>query len=126
MEQVERSKVFLTSASKRAEGIKRLLEEFELGSGGSISLKANYNSDDLFPATTHIDTLRSLVEGLKTTGSFKITMAERSGMGVTGEVLKNRGVLDLAERLGFEVVDLDLVSAEDWKDIPPDGLHWRH
>jgi uncharacterized protein (DUF362 family) len=126
MEQTERSKVFLVSASKRAEGIKRLLEEFDLGSDGSIALKANYNSDDPFPATTHIDTLRSLVEGLKTAGSFKITMAERSGMGVTGEVLKNRGVFDLSERLGFEVVDLDLVGAGDWKDIPPDGLNWKH
>ena len=76
MEQTERSKVFLVSASKRAAGIKRLLEEFDLGSsGGSIALKANYNSDDPFPAATHIDTLRSLVEGLKAAGSFKITMA---------------------------------------------------
>ena len=126
MEQTERSKVFLASASKRAESIKRLLEEFDLRGGESIALKANYNSDDPFPATTHIDTLRSLVEGLKTAGSSKITMAERSGMGVTSEVLKNRGVFDLKERLGFEVVDLDLVGAEDWKDIPPDGLHWKH
>ena len=126
MDQTERSKVFLISASKRAESIKRLLEEFDLGSGGSIALKANYNSDDPFPASTHIDTLRYLVEGLKTAGSFEITMAERSGMGVTAEVLKNRGVLDLTERLGFDVVDLDLVGAEDWKDIPPDGLHWKH
>lgn len=126
MEQVERSKVFLISASKRAEGVNRLLEEFDLGSSGTIALKANYNSDDPFPATTHIDTLRSLVEGLKEAGSFEITMAERSGMGVTGQVLKNRGVYDLKERLGFEVVDLDLVGAEDWKDIPPDDLHWRH
>ena len=126
MEQTDRSKVFLTSASNRAGGIKRLLEEFDLGSGGSIALKANYNSDDPFPATTHIDTLRFLVEGLKTAGSFKITMAERSGMGVTGKVLKNRGVFDLSERLGFEVVDLDMVSSGDWKDIPPDGLHWKH
>ena len=121
MDQTERSKVFLISASKRAEGIKRLLEGFDLGSGGSVALKANYNSDDPFPATTHIDTLRSLVEGLNTGGNFKITMAERSGMGVTGKVLKNRGVNDLSERLGFEVIDLDLVGAEDWKDISPEG-----
>ena len=99
MDQTERSKVFLISASKRAEGIKRLLEEFDLGSGGSVALKANFNSDDTFPATTHIDTLRYLVGGLKTSGSFEITMAERSGMGVTGEVLKNHGVLDLTEQL---------------------------
>ena len=126
MDQTKRSKVFLISASKRAEGIKRLLEEFDLGSCGSIALKANYNSDDPFPATTHIDTLRSLVEGLKTGGNFKITLAERSGMGVTGKVLKNRGVYDLSERLSFEVADLDLVGAGDWKYIPPDGLHWKH
>lgn len=126
MEQSERSKVFLKSASKRADGIKRLLGEFDLDSVGSIALKANYNSDDPFPATTHIDTLRTLVEGLKAAGSPRITMAERSGMGVTGDVLKNRGVYDLKERLGFEVVDLDLVGAEDWKDISSDDLHWRH
>ena len=117
---------FLASATKRAEGIKRLLEEFDLGSSGSIAIKANYNSDDPFPATTHIDTLRSLVEGLKTAGSFKITMAERSGMGVTREVLNNRGVYELTEQLGFAVVNLDLVGAGDWKDIRPDGLHWKH
>lgn len=126
MEQSERSKVFLVSASKRAEGIKRLLEEFDLGSGGSIALKANYNSDDPYPATTHIDTLRSTVEFLKAAGSFKITMAERSGMGITGKVLKNRGVLDITERLGFEVLNLDQVGAGDWLNIPPDGLHWEH
>lgn len=126
MEQTKRSKVFLISASKRVQGIKRLLEEFDLGSGGSIALKANYNSDDTFPATTHIDTLRYLIEGLKTAGPSKITMAERSGMGVTAEVLKNRGVLDLTERLGVEAVNLDLVGAEDWKDIPSEGLHWKH
>ena len=53
-------------------------------------------------------------------------MAGRSGMGVTDKVLKNRSVYDVSERLGFEVVDLDLVGAGDWKDIPPDGLHWKH
>jgi uncharacterized protein (DUF362 family) len=126
MEQTYSSRVFLISASKRSEGIKRLLEEFDIGSGGSIALKANYNSDDPFPATTHIDTLRSLVEGLKAAGSFKITMAERSGMGVTGEVLKNRGVFDLSDSFGFEVIDLDLVGAKDWLEIPPKGLHWKH
>ena len=47
-------------------------------------------------------------------------------MGVTGKVLKNRGVYDLSERLGFEVIDLDLVGAGDWDDISPEGLHWKH
>jgi hypothetical protein len=59
MEQTQRSKVFLISASRRAEGINRLLDEFDFGNVGSIALKANYNSDDPFPATTHIDTVRS-------------------------------------------------------------------
>ena len=47
-------------------------------------------------------------------------------MAVTAEVLKNRGVFDLKERLGFEVVDLDQVGTGDWKDIQTTGLHWKH
>ena len=48
-----------------------------------MALKANYNSADPFPASTHLDTLRAIVETLKAAGAGGITMAERSGMGDT-------------------------------------------
>jgi uncharacterized protein (DUF362 family) len=120
----DRSRVFLADASDRAMGIKRLFEEFDLATDGTVALKANYNSDDPFPATTHPETLEVLAEFLQGV-SGKIVMAERSGMGGTSSVLKNRGVLDLSSRLGFELVDLDSVGPKDLKDVQAEGLHWR-
>ncbi len=119
------SKVFLADASDRAQGIKKLFKEFDLATAGTVSLKANYNSDDPFPATTHPGTLRTLVELLKAETSGNIIMAERSGMGYTPEVLRNRGILDLSKRLGFTLVDLDFLKLEGWEDIQAEGLHWR-
>ncbi len=120
------SKVFLADASDRAHGIKKLFKGFDLATDGTISLKANYNSDDPFPATTHPDTLRTLVELLKAETSGQIIMAERSGMGYTPEVLRNRGILDLSKRLGFTLVDLESLKLDGWVNIQAEGLHWRH
>ncbi|HWQ20697.1 MAG TPA: DUF362 domain-containing protein [Methanotrichaceae archaeon] len=125
MEQPNRSTVYLVGADDRAAGIKRLLDEFDIGDSRATALKANYNSDDPFPASTHLETLRALVKGLKSSGSEKIVLAERSGMGDTRTVLKNRGVLDLSRKLGFDAVVLNEAEAEDWKDINAEGLHWK-
>ncbi len=120
----DRTRVLLANASDRAEGVQRLLDEFDLHTDGTIALKANYNSDDPFPATTHPETLRVLAEHLKK-NSHGLVMAERSGMGNTSAVLKNRGVLDLSRKLGFTLLNLDSASPEDWYDLQAEGLHWR-
>ncbi len=120
----DRSQVLLADASDRVKGVQRLLDEFDLHTDGTIALKANYNSDDPFPATTHPETLRVLAEHLKKNSSSLI-MAERSGMGNTSTVLKNRGVLDLSRKLGFTLLNLDSASPEDWFDVQAVGLHWR-
>ncbi|WXG47394.1 MAG: DUF362 domain-containing protein [Candidatus Atabeyarchaeum deiterrae] len=94
--------------------------------GKEVALKANYNSADDYPASTHIDTLTTIVKYLKEDAEAgNIILAERSGMGITTEVLQDRGVLDLAEKMGFEVVDLDNVGKEGWLKKGPDGTHWK-
>lgn len=123
---MNRSKVFVADASNRFKGAEKLLDEFDLATEGTVALKANYNSDDTFPATTHPDTLRALIEGIKKMVSGEIVMAERSGMGRTRTILKNRGVLDLSKKLGFKLADLDAIALEGWKDISDEGLHWRN
>ena len=62
--------VFVLKTSDRATGVPALLNKFGLGiySGKQVALKANFNSADPFPASTHIDTLRAIVETLKGTG----------------------------------------------------------
>ena len=85
--------VFILKTSDRATGIPTILKKIGLDdySEKQVALKANFNSADPFPASTHIDTLRVLVETLKNAGASGITLAERSGMGDTREVLEANG-----------------------------------
>jgi uncharacterized protein (DUF362 family) len=104
--------VFILKTTDRAEGVKKLFKHVGLNEygGKKVVLKANYNSADPFPASTHP------VAG--------VTLAERSGMGVTRRVLEEMGVFDLGEKLGFEVVVGDDLGKADWVRIGREGTHW--
>ena len=97
------------------------LNEF---SGSKVALKANFNSADPFPASTHIDTLNAIIQELNDAGSAGLTLAERSGMGDTRSVLGEMGVFELSDKLGFEVVVLDEEDRDEWVKIEKDGNHW--
>ncbi len=120
--------VFLIKTSDRSAGVRRLLSQFDLNDyrGKTVALKANFNSADPFPASTHIDTLEILVEGLKEAGVNDLTLAERSGMGKTRDVLEQMGVFDLSEKIGFRIVVLDEVERDELMKIETDGTHWSH
>jgi len=57
-------------------------------SGLSVALKANYNSADPPPASTHIDTLDAICSVILEQKPARLTLAERSGMGNTRSVLE--------------------------------------
>jgi uncharacterized protein (DUF362 family) len=118
--------VFILKTSDRAVGVKKLLSQFSLDeySGKRVALKANFNSDDPFPASTHPDTLGAIVETLKDADVGNVTLAERSGMGNTRQVLENRGVFELSKKLSFNAVVLDEVAREEWVKIERGGTHW--
>ena len=120
------SEVFILKTTDRATGVPALLNKFGLGdySGKQVALKANFNSADPFPASTHLDTLRAIVQTLKNAGASGITLAERSGMGDTEQVLEQMGVLALSRELGFSAVVLDDVSKEDWIKVEKGETHW--
>jgi uncharacterized protein (DUF362 family) len=114
------------------EGINTLLDQFDLDvKDERIALKANYNSADPYPASTHIDTLRTLVTHLQEKGANKISLGARSGMGVTWSVLMQLGVEDLADELGFQLVNLDMLPYEKFTKITKDPskedgpTHWK-
>ena len=120
------AKVYLVKTDDREEGIESLLENFDISNfeDKNVALKANYNSSDPFPASTHPDTLKKLVRSINSAGPNNIILAERSGMGETRRVLENRGVMDLAQKEGFEVRVLDEEDADEWVKIERDGNHW--
>jgi uncharacterized protein (DUF362 family) len=119
--------VFITKTSDRTAGIRTLLSRFELGgfSGKRVALKANYNSADPFPASTHIETLSTLIKILKEANAKEIILAERSGMGDTRRVLEKMGVFELSKKLGFKVMVLDEAEEEDWVKLGGNGTHWK-
>ncbi|MFH0897414.1 MAG: DUF362 domain-containing protein [Candidatus Bathyarchaeota archaeon] len=126
MVQDEFGKVFLIKTSDRDFGVQSLLSQFDLSdySGKDVALKANFNSSDPFPASTHLDTLSSLVTRLKEANIGDLVLAERSGMGDTRRVLEQMGVLTLSEKLGFKIVILNEETKEQWAKIDDGELHW--
>jgi uncharacterized protein (DUF362 family) len=122
----KKSDVYLVKTNHRTQGINDLLERFDLSkfSRKDIALKANFNSADPFPASTHIQTLKTLVENLQDVGASRVVMAERSGMGDTRKVLEKMGVFELSHELDFEVVVLDEKEKGDWVKIDGENNHW--
>lgn len=120
------SEVFTVDASDRMQAVKKLLGKFDLAGfrGTRTALKANYNSADPFPASTHIETLQAIAQTLSAAGAFQIVLAERSGMGDTRRVLEECGVFKLSNEIGLEVIVLDELPAERWVEIKHEGLHW--
>jgi uncharacterized protein (DUF362 family) len=120
------SEVYIIKSSNRDSGIRDVLNQLNLNSfsGANIALKANYNSSDPFPASTHPDTLRCLVEILKEVKVSSITLAERSGMGRTRRVLETLGIFKLADEFDFQVMVLDELEKKDWFKVDGKGNHW--
>jgi uncharacterized protein (DUF362 family) len=120
------NEVFLLKTTDRASGVRGLLKKFDLCDylGKQVAIKANFNSADTFPASTHLDTLRAIVETLKGAGPSNITLGERSGMGETAKVFDQLGVLGLAKELDFDTVVLDDIAKEGWVKIEPEESHW--
>ena len=118
--------VFILKTTDRKKGIPTLLSKFSLGdySGKQVAIKANFNSADPFPASTHIDTLRAILQILKEAGSSIITLADRSGMGNTKEVFEQMGVLALSKEIGFNSIVLDDLGKDNWLKFEQEKNHW--
>ena len=118
--------VFLIKTDNREEGIAHLLENYDMSDFESknIALKANYNSADPFPASSHPKTVQTLVRSIKEHDPSKITLAERSGMGNTRDVLETMGIIYLGEKEGFEVRVLDEEDINRWLKIDRKDTHW--
>ncbi len=104
-----KTRISVVRTRNRIGGVKKSIELLRSNpfQGKAVVLKPNFNSADATPGSTHIDTLRSLVSTLKEMGATRITVAERSGPGdPTRAVMEKKGVLALAEEIGFDIVNL--------------------
>ena len=121
--------VSLIETDDREAGISRALSLLDLEgefAGKDILIKPNFNTADPFPASTHNDTLRKIVEELRSRDSGSITLGERSGPPPTEEVLKDKGVYQLSQEMGFDLVNFDKLPKKDLPLQKPRRSHWKN
>jgi uncharacterized protein (DUF362 family) len=123
------ARVVVVRTQDRARAVAACLDalEFSACAGRPVALKANFNSADPFPASTHPDTLAAVLAGLKARGATGLTLAERSGMGDTRRVLERTGAAEVVARAGGTTLVLDDAPGETWRPFTaehwPQGLH---
>ena len=121
------SQISLVCTKNRLEGVPRAIALLQSNPvrGKTVALKPNFNTADPTPASTHNDTLRALVLALKEMGATQITLAERSGPGdTTHQVMEKKGIFDLAQELGFDIVNLQELGPDGWVHQNPKDSHW--
>ena len=122
-----RARVVVVKTDDRAAGVAKAIELLGLPGfdGRDVFLKANYNSADPTPGSTHPDVLSAMLAALKAKHAGPVTLGERSGMGDTRRVLRARGVLDIAAQSGAKVLVLDELPADGWQHVQPRSSHWE-
>jgi uncharacterized protein (DUF362 family) len=122
-----RSKVLVAYGPDRKAGTRKAAEAFGLPevAGKTVMVKPNFNTADPAPGSTHNDTLQSMVMMLQERGAKQVIVGDRSGPANTREVFEEKGVFDMAERLGFECLIFDEIPRSRFVKISPIGSHWR-
>jgi uncharacterized protein (DUF362 family) len=119
--------VALVKTMDRKKGVADALALLDLPSprGKRVLVKPNFNSADPTPGSTHNDTLAQIVTEMKTRGASSLVVGERSGPPVTRKVMEEKGVLEMAETLGFDIVNFEELAESDWVPFNPPGNHWE-
>jgi len=120
------AKVSLVRSEDRMQGTAAALKliSFPSPKGKNVLLKPNFNTADTPPGSTHNDTIRQLVKEMNERGASGLTLGESCGPGSTKQVMEKKQIPELAQELGFDIIDFDGLPAEDWVQFNPPGSHW--
>ena len=119
--------VAFVKTADRKEGVKVSLKTLKTNpvKGKAVLIKPNFNTADTPPGSTHNDTLSALVEELWAMGAKSISLGERS-YPLTQEVMEEKKVLPVLEKLNVKVINFDDLKDKDWVLIKPKGSHWSN
>ncbi len=122
-----RHRVVLIKTSNRAEGVKRSLALLGLNpaQGRSVLIKPNFNTSDETPGSTHVDTLRALLDWSRTHGAKSLAIGDRSGPEATEQVLEKKGIPALAGSFDAKVINFDALGEDGYLKVTPPGSHWK-
>jgi uncharacterized protein (DUF362 family) len=119
--------VTLIKTADRKEGVKTSLKALKINpvKGKTVLIKPNFNTADTTPGSTHNETLSALVEELWAMGAKSISLGERS-YPPTREVMSEKGILPILEKLNVSVIDFDDLKEKDWVLFKPKTSHWQN
>lgn len=122
-----KTKLSLVKTSDRASGIRKAIDLLDKNpvSGKDVLFKPNFNTADRFPGSTHNDTLENLIIYMKEMGAKSITIGERSGPPDTSDVLNEKGIYDLSQKLGVKLINFEELPPGDWIKVRPEHSNWR-
>jgi uncharacterized protein (DUF362 family) len=123
----EKSLVALVKTNDRKRGVVEALKlvAFPPMTSKKVFIKPNFNTADPAPGSTHVDVLAALIEEIQNRDAAAITVGDRSGPADTQEVLKEKGIIALGEKMGFSVINFEAMPDTEWVLIEPPGSHWE-
>ncbi|MBU0623381.1 MAG: DUF362 domain-containing protein [Candidatus Thermoplasmatota archaeon] len=123
-----KSKVVMALDPDRVSGTKKAVAALGMPDlkDKSVMVKPNFNTADPTPGSTHIDTLRTMIQLIKEQRPKRIVVADRSGPAKTSKVFQEKGVFALAEELGFECLVFDEMPKSNYVKVKPPGSHWMN
>jgi uncharacterized protein (DUF362 family) len=119
------SRVSLVKTDSREHGVQASLRALKVNpvKGKDVLLKPNFNTADATPGSTHNDTLIALVKELWAMEAKSISLGERS-YPPTREVMEDKGIFPLMDKLEVRVMNFDDLADRDWVPFEPKKTHW--
>jgi len=121
----KKSSVILVKTGDRKDGVQKIFKSLktDIVKGKDVLIKPNFNTADLPPGSTHNETLMALIEEVWKRGAKSVSLGERS-YPVTRQVMEQKGVLPILQRLDVKVLDFDELQEKDWVEFKPAQSHW--
>ena len=121
------SRVALVSTEDRKSGVVSSIKTLDINpfKNKDVLIKPNFNTADQVPGSTDNDTLVALVEEVWNMGAKTISLGERS-FPPTRQVMEQKGIIPLMEKLDVRLIDFDDLDKKDWVAFKPKDSHWNN
>jgi len=120
------NRVAFLETTDRGTGAKQSMRALNINpvKNKDVLIKPNFNTADLVPGSTHNDTLKAIIEEVWEMGASSVSLGERS-FPPTREVMEQKELLPLLEKLEVKVIDFDELPDSDWVKVNPKDSHWK-
>jgi len=120
-----KTQVVVVKTQDRRQGVTAIMETLDYAppAGKRVLIKPNFNTADPTPGSTHNDTLEQLITELRSRGGEDITIGESSGPPATGNVMVQKGIIQMADELNINIINYEDLTGDEWIHFNPAGIH---